>query len=730
MKNEPAKQDGSALPDQLKMSSPLASQALFWRARYRSGPDFLHYMPLVFWLTEVAAPQTLVEVGLTSGQGYFAFCQAMERLNIGGRCRGFSEDVPDQAIVDYNRENYEDFSSIKSGTATTALKGFSDGTVDLLVVNAGLPDEIITTLSDIWDKKLSEKSIILFKRRHDRMDEQVTQNLIAELASKRPTITFEHGSSVTIVLYGPHQDARLRHLAEIEFGSREHIIVNAVFNRLGSGHYHEWRSQKFEKEADAEAAKVRQTLSELKITTDALEAAEKKLEALESAYEDRNVKITEMQVALFDLQKEASREMSGMRDQIASLQAELKEEQAARAEETRRADLATEEIKTVQSQAKSAASDFNMRLEEITRRLHDTQKEKDDAESMLQKQNLAHEDEIGALTKKLAEIDKEHRELQSSHDALKAQFNTLERDLVSERDQAQQEASERQSEIETLTACLKSAETARDDLIAERDQARQEAETARNIHTQEVFTLTKQLNAYDQSIQKMTAEHVQIRKDFEKATRAAEAALKERDQAQQEARERQSEIDTLTACLKSAKTARDDLVAELKREIDDAARIKETHTNEVTSLTKMLIEAENEVQLKRSLEEKLSEATAQSEFAARYYRVQLQLRELRIEQMLSRSKLSISGRLAQKKSLEEKARLLDGSPRFNREWYLTANPDVKATGIDPALHFVSFGFYEGRAPSQDFDYIAYLASKPDILKKEVGSILDEIFSSE
>lgn len=635
MKNEPAKQDGSVLPDQLKMSSPLASQALFWRARYRSGPDFLHYMPLVFWLTEVAAPQTLVEVGLSSGQGYFAFCQAMERLNIGGRCRGFSEDVPDQAIVDYNRENYEDFSSIKSETATTALKGFSDGTVDLLVVNAGLPDEIITTLSDIWDKKLSEKSIILFKRRHDRMDEQVTQNLIAELASKRPTITFEHGSSVTIVLYGPHQDARLRHLAEIKFGSREHIIVNAVFNRLGSGHYHEWRSQKFKKEADAEAAKVRQTLSELKIKTDALEAAEKELEALESAYEDRSVKITEMQVALFDLQKEASREISGMRDQIASLQAEVKEEQAARAEETRRADLATEEIKTVQSQATSAASDFNMRLEEITRRLHDTQKEKDDAESMLQKQNLAHEDEIVALTKKLAEIDKEHRELQSSHDALKDQLNTLERDLVSERDKAQQEASERQSEIETLTACLK-----------------------------------------------------------------------------------------------SAKTARDDLVAELKREIDDAARIKKTHTNEVASLTKMLIEVEKEVQLKRSLEERLSEATAQSEFASRYYRVQLHLRELRIEQMLSRSKLSISGRLAQKKSLEEKARLLDGSPRFNRKWYLTANPDVKATGIDPALHFVSFGFYEGRAPSQDFDYIAYLASKPDILKKEVGSILDEIFSSE
>ncbi len=35
---------------------------------------------------------------------------------------------------------------------------------------------------------------------------------------------------------------------------------------------------------------------------------------------------------------------------------------------------------------------------------------------------------------------------------------------------------------------------------------------------------------------------------------------------------------------------------------------------------------------------------------------------------------------------------------FDAEWYLIANPDVAASGVDPALHFLAAGMREGRAP--------------------------------
>jgi hypothetical protein len=36
------------------------------------------------------------------------------------------------------------------------------------------------------------------------------------------------------------------------------------------------------------------------------------------------------------------------------------------------------------------------------------------------------------------------------------------------------------------------------------------------------------------------------------------------------------------------------------------------------------------------------------------------------------------------------------SPNFNTDNYLAANPDVEAANIDPLLHFLQHGAFEGR----------------------------------
>jgi hypothetical protein len=51
---------------------------------------------------------------------------------------------------------------------------------------------------------------------------------------------------------------------------------------------------------------------------------------------------------------------------------------------------------------------------------------------------------------------------------------------------------------------------------------------------------------------------------------------------------------------------------------------------------------------------------------------------------------------------------------FDRAFYLAANPDVAAAGVDPLAHYEQFGWREGRDPSPDFDVGAYLAANPDV----------------
>ena len=59
-------------------------------------------------------------------------------------------------------------------------------------------------------------------------------------------------------------------------------------------------------------------------------------------------------------------------------------------------------------------------------------------------------------------------------------------------------------------------------------------------------------------------------------------------------------------------------------------------------------------------------------------------------------------------------KIIRKSALFDAGWYLEANPDVRAAGVDPARHYCAFGWREGRNPSPGFSTPAYLADHPDV----------------
>jgi hypothetical protein len=60
---------------------------------------------------------------------------------------------------------------------------------------------------------------------------------------------------------------------------------------------------------------------------------------------------------------------------------------------------------------------------------------------------------------------------------------------------------------------------------------------------------------------------------------------------------------------------------------------------------------------------------------------------------------------------------------FNPAHYLEMNPDVHATGMDPAFHYLVHGGREGRDPGPFFSTKAYLDRYPDVAEADVNALL-------
>jgi hypothetical protein len=70
----------------------------------------------------------------------------------------------------------------------------------------------------------------------------------------------------------------------------------------------------------------------------------------------------------------------------------------------------------------------------------------------------------------------------------------------------------------------------------------------------------------------------------------------------------------------------------------------------------------------------------------------------------------------QRRREKAELQLIASASMFDQEWYLQHNPDLRAVGIDPALHYLRYGGREGRDPSPHFDSDWYLAENPDVAK--------------
>ncbi len=67
--------------------------------------------------------------------------------------------------------------------------------------------------------------------------------------------------------------------------------------------------------------------------------------------------------------------------------------------------------------------------------------------------------------------------------------------------------------------------------------------------------------------------------------------------------------------------------------------------------------------------------------------------------------------------------LIRKSGLFDEGWYLANNPDVARAQVDPLLHYLNYGGFEGRDPSPNFNNRGYLEAYDDVKKAGINPLV-------
>ena len=98
-------------------------------------------------------------------------------------------------------------------------------------------------------------------------------------------------------------------------------------------------------------------------------------------------------------------------------------------------------------------------------------------------------------------------------------------------------------------------------------------------------------------------------------------------------------------------------------------------------------------------------------------KIKLALREAEISELRANQPDRKSKRSGSSKDIRSKDyTLLDGPDGVDRNWYLKNNPDVATARVDPVVHYLAYGWREGRDPRADFSTTGYLDANQDVAR--------------
>ena len=200
--------------------------------------NWLEHIPFYFWLIEAQNPELIFEPELQSGVTYFALCQAVDKLNTDTRCiASFSNDCKEiERITQYNNDHYQEFSLLSPEAGTLSIEDIDEGELDLLILKYNSEMIFDKKTMDIWQKKLSTRSIVLI---HGSQKKEI-KPLCRKLKEEYQTFEFNHGQGLLIVFTGSAQTTKMQALISLKGNTSGIRVMQDVYSRLGQAWRETW----------------------------------------------------------------------------------------------------------------------------------------------------------------------------------------------------------------------------------------------------------------------------------------------------------------------------------------------------------------------------------------------------------------------------------------------------------------------------------------------------------
>jgi len=203
-------------------------------------PSWIQHIPFLAGVLQMQRPEVFVELGVHSGNSYFAGCNTVSRLGLSTRCVAIDTWQGDDHAGFYGEDVFErvqringeyPFSELLRSAFADAIGRFQDGSIDLIHFDGRHYHRDIKADFESWLPKLSDRAIALLHDVHVYSNDFGVAAYWSELKERYPTFEFFHGHGLGVVLIGDdHEDDVVEWFASL--ADRASYVRNA-FYRLG-----------------------------------------------------------------------------------------------------------------------------------------------------------------------------------------------------------------------------------------------------------------------------------------------------------------------------------------------------------------------------------------------------------------------------------------------------------------------------------------------------------------
>ena len=135
--------------------------------------SWVGHLHFASWIIRIFKPQVIVELGVHTGNSYFAFCQSVKECGLKTKCwaidtwvgdehAGVYDDSVYQKVLKHNSDHYSTFSKLLRKTFDEANVDFEDSSVDFLHIDGLHTYEAVKHDFETWLPKLAPGALVLF----------------------------------------------------------------------------------------------------------------------------------------------------------------------------------------------------------------------------------------------------------------------------------------------------------------------------------------------------------------------------------------------------------------------------------------------------------------------------------------------------------------------------------------------------------------------------------------